>query len=450
MLEELAHRVRSEAIDPIDLVEESIRRIEAAPGLNAVTEVFADEARERASRHDRQGPLAGLPLLVKDLARVEGHRTTFGSLLYAQAPPDTHDDVAVARLRAAGAIVLGRTNSPEFGAVGFTSNRLYGPTRNPWNPSTSPGGSSGGSAAALAAGLAPLATSSDGGGSTRGPALFCGLVGHKPTMGTIGRNFLPRWIEFSTQGSTAATVADVVLQLRVMRGGAPGDFLALPGGSADVEPRLPRTIYAVRTYRADVDARVEANFHATLDALASSGLAVQWVDSPSDERAVTDWFTISAAELAQSLRDVQDQSDQMTDYVQFNLRYAESISLDAYLAAMRRRFELSLRYDELLGSDCVVLTPTANCQSFDPEGPLPTSAGRITGDATIALNTTDANFTGHPATSVPMGLDDHGVPTGVQITGPRGGDDLTLGVAARLEQIRPWPLCAPGYTPFSI
>ena len=258
MLEELAHRVRSEAIDPIDLVEESIRRIEAAPGLNAVTEVFADEARERASRHDRQGPLAGLPLLVKDLARVEGHRTTFGSLLYAQAPPDTHDDVAVARLRAAGAIVLGRTNSPEFGAVGFTSNRLYGPTRNPWNPSTSPGGSSGGSAAALAAGLAPLATSSDGGGSTRGPASFCGLVGHKPTMGTIGRNFLPRWIEFSTQGSTAATVADVVLQLRVMRGGAPGDFLALPGGSADVEPRLPRTIYAVRTYRADVDARVEA------------------------------------------------------------------------------------------------------------------------------------------------------------------------------------------------
>lgn len=450
MLDELSSQVRNRTIDPLDLVDESIKRIGEANDLNAVTELFVEEARAAASSHDRLGPLAGLPVLVKDLMRMEGHRTTNGSLLFAQAPIDSQDDVALARLRHAGAIVLGRTNSPEFGAVGFTSNLLYGATLNPWNKTKSPGGSSGGSAAALAAGLSPLATTSDGGGSTRGPASFCGLVGHKPTIGSIGRNYLPRWIEFSTQGSSASTVADVVLQLRVMAGSATGDFLSLPNGCIDFTPRMPRKVLAVRTYRADVDARIESNFNATLDALVASGVDVEWVPSPSDANAVMDWFTISAAELAQSLKGVRDRADEMTDYVQFNLHYGESITLDTYLSAMRRRSELSLRFDELLGSDCVLVTPTANCQSFGPEGPLPSSVGQVSGDATIALNTTDANFTGHPATSVPMGLDDSGVPTGLQITAPRFADGLALGLAQHLERIAPWPLCAPHYRPFAL
>ena len=203
MLKELAGAVRDGRTTPLELVEESLRRIEASQDtLNAVVALRADEAREEAARHPRTGPLAGLPLLVKDMARCRGMRTTMGSPLFADAPPDEFDDVVVTRLREAGAIVLGRTNTPAFGHAAFTTNQLFGTTRNPWNPERSPGGSSGGSAAALAAALVPLATTSDGGGSVRIPASCCGLVGYKPSMGAIGRNVLPRWIGFSTQGAT--------------------------------------------------------------------------------------------------------------------------------------------------------------------------------------------------------------------------------------------------------
>ena len=177
MLEELATRVHNGSLHPTDLVEESLRRIESASHLNAVVDVYADEARAVAKSHPRIGPLAGLPVLVKDMARVKGHVTTSGSRLYVSGSADDTDDTVVERLRAAGAIVIGRTNSPEFGATAYTSNPVFGATRNPWNVDKAPGGSSGGSAAALAAGLSPLATTSDGGGSVRGPAAAVGRSG---------------------------------------------------------------------------------------------------------------------------------------------------------------------------------------------------------------------------------------------------------------------------------
>lgn len=448
MLRDLVSKVHNGEVSPLELVDESLRRIDDASHLNAVTEIFADEARATARNHNRKGPLAGLPVLVKDMVRVQGHRTTFGSRLFEHADVDTEDDIALARLRHAGAIVIGRTNTPEFGAVGFTANDLYGVTRNPWGTLYSPAGSSGGSAAALAAGLAPLATTSDGGGSVRAPASFCGLVGHKPTFGAIGRNYLPRWIEFSTQGATASTVDDVVLQLEVMFGSARGDFLSLPTGSISLQPRLPRKILAVRTFRADVDTDVEENFYAALERLRNSGLVVEEIASPTDNESVTDWFTISSAELAQSLADIAHRASELTDYNRFNLSYGSSLSLEQYLRASRRRHELSGRFDDALGADCVIVVPTANCRSFLAEGPLPSDVGSVHKDRTVAFNCTDASFTGHPATSVPMGLDINGIPTGLQIIAPRFRDDLALGVAAHLEQIAPWSLTAPGYAPF--
>ena len=450
MLRQLVSRIHDGSISPLELVEESLKRIDAAAPINAVTEVFADEARAVAINHDRKGPLAGLPVLVKDMVRMKGHRTTFGSRLYADAPLDTEDDIALRRLRDAGAIVIGRTNTPEFGAVGFTANDLYGATRNPWGLAYSPGGSSGGSAAALAAGLSPLATTSDGGGSVRAPASFCGLVGHKPTFGAIGRNFLPRWIEFSTQGATASTVDDVILQLEVMAGPGRGDFLSLAPSGISFEPRMPRKVLAVRTFRADVDSDVEANFQRTLQSLRDSGVVVEEIDSPTDNESVGDWFTISASELAQSLASIAHRVDELTEYNQFNLSYGRSISLDQYLTAQRRRHEISARFDDAMGSDCVIVVPTVNCRSFVAEGPLPTDVGGVTKDRTVAFNCTDASYTGHPATSVPMGLDDHGIPTGIQIIAPRFRDDLALGLAARLEQIQPWPLVATGYSIFDV
>ena len=449
MLAELAFQVRNNEIDPVDLVNESLRRIDAAKDLNAVVALYADEALEVARNHSRQGKLAGLPLLVKDMARVQGHVTASGSRLYAGAAPDEVDDTVVQRLRAEGAIIIGRTNSPEFGATAYTSNLVHGSTRNPWNPEKSPGGSSGGSAAALAAGLAPLATTSDGGGSVRGPASSCGLVGYKPTMGAIGRNVLPRWIGFSTQGTTGASVNDVVYEASITIGPAIGDYLSLPQHGVSLAPTMPDRILACRTFRSDIDPDIEENFENTLDALAASGVVVERVDPPSDNDTIWSWFVISTAELTQSLRHEEHRWDLLSDYVRSQLKFGSTITAEQYIEAQRKRHEVTARFDRLLTPGTVLLTPTANARAWPHDGPLPSRAGS-TDDPMITLNTPDNNFTGHPATSVPMGRDDHGVPCGLQIIGPRFQDGLTLGLASHIEKIQPWPTTAPGYSAFSL
>lgn len=451
MLSELANAVRSGRVTPREMVDEAIERISSGDGdIGAVVRLEADSARRLAATHDRTGPLAGLPLLVKDMARCAGSVTTFGVTMHADAEPDTVDDVVVARLRSAGAIVVGRTNSPAFGHAPFTANLLFGPTRNPWNTDRSPGGSSGGSAAALTAGFAPLATTSDGGGSVRIPAALCGLVGLKPTTGAVGRNVLPRWMELSTQGVTAASVADVVLQARVVAGPASGDWLSGPGPVDQFEPTLPARVLACRTFRADVDPVVEAAYETSLEAVAAAGVPVERVPAPCDVQTVVDWFTISSCELAQSLVAERDSWDTFDESLREILRFGINVSVGDYLAATRRRHEIGVRIDATIGSDGVLALPTLNVQDWAPEGPTPTDAGTVVGDPTIATNTPDLNLTGHPAVSVPMGTGDRGVPMGLQLVAPRWADGLALGVAELLERARPWPLTAPGFTPFSV
>src|SRR5262249_2267267 len=170
----------------------------------------------------------GIPFLVKDTEDTVGMPTRHGSLLFADAQPATSDDLIPRRLKAAGAIVVGKTNTPEFAFEGYTDNRLFGPTRNPWGTDWSPGGSSGGSAAALAAGMSPIATATDGGGSIRIPAAFCGLAGIKPSNGVIGRDPIPAWIDLSTPGPLASSVPDLRLLLSLEAGPVAGDPTALP------------------------------------------------------------------------------------------------------------------------------------------------------------------------------------------------------------------------------
>lgn len=445
----LAAAVREGRVDPVTLVEESLRRIEAHNGLlNAVTALRAEGALAEAAASPRRGALAGLPLLVKDLARCQGMVTTMGSTLFADAPPDDVDDVVVARLKAAGAIVIGRTNSPAFGHAPYTTNLLFGPSRNPWNPDRSPGGSSGGSAAALAAGLAPLATTSDGGGSVRIPASCCGLVGYKPTMGSIGRNVLPRWIEFSTQGASGSTVADVVLEASVTLGPAAGDFLSVPRRAVAFEPTRPQAVLATRSFRAGVDPVIDAAFEEVLHVLEGAGFPVRPVDPPVDRGVAAAWAKVASAELAESLEPFRSRWDELEPTLQYQLRYGAEVSAAEYVAAQRFRHEVTARFDDLLGDDFVLVVPTVNAASWPPEGPLPDRAGEVHDDAAIAVNTPELNFTGHPAVSVPLGRDAAGVPFGLQIVAPRFSDGLALGLAEVLEKERPWPLVAPGYTPF--
>jgi Asp-tRNA(Asn)/Glu-tRNA(Gln) amidotransferase A subunit family amidase len=448
--EQLAAAVRQGRIDPVALVEESVRRIDAHNGtLNAVISLRAEEARAEAAASPRSGPLAGFPVLVKDLARCRGTVTTLGSPWYADAPPDEIDDVVVARLKSAGAIVIGKSNTPAFGHAAYTDNRLFGPTRNPWNPDRSPGGSSGGSAAALAAGLVPLATSSDGGGSVRIPASCCGLVGYKPTMGAIGRNLLPRWVHFSSQGAMASSVADVILEASVTFGLGRGDWLSFPAGTIDLVPARPREVLATRSFRADLDPEIEAEFEASLTTLSEAGFPVHKVAAPSDRSVAAAWATMAAAELAQSLAEFRDRWDELEPALRDQVQFGSTVSAEDYIRAQRLRHEVTARFDDLLGTDSVLVVPTANVVSWPPEGPLPTSTGTVRDDAAVALNTPDLNFTGHPAVSVPLGRDHAGVPFGLQIVAPRFADSLALGLAQVLEQRRPWPLVADGYSPFT-
>ncbi|HXF72899.1 MAG TPA: amidase, partial [Actinomycetota bacterium] len=233
MLRDLARAVRSRRASARELVHEALRRIERLdPGIGAVVALRAEEALaeareldERVARGEDPGPLSGVPFLVKDIEDLAGLPTTHGSALFAGARPAERDGRIPRQLRAAGAIPVGKANTPEFACEGFTANLLFGATRNPWAPAFSPGGSSGGSGAAIAAGMVPAATATDTGGSIRIPAAFCGLVGLKPTNGLVGLDPSLAWPDLTTCGPLAATVDDARLLLDAMAGPEPGDRL---------------------------------------------------------------------------------------------------------------------------------------------------------------------------------------------------------------------------------
>jgi Asp-tRNA(Asn)/Glu-tRNA(Gln) amidotransferase A subunit family amidase len=449
MLAELSAAVRDGRLHPTELVTEALRRIDSLDGsIRSVVALRADEAMADAARSNREGPLAGIPFLVKDLADCAGMPTTYGSKLYADAPPAAVDGVQAARLRAAGAIPIGKSNTPEFGWIGYTANPVFGATHNPWNLERSPGGSSGGASAALAAALVPVATASDGGGSVRIPASLTGLIGYKPTIGGIGRDGSPRWMDFSTAGVLGHSVADVVTESAVCLGPSDGDVLAVPDGAIALAPGRPRRALLCRTLRGAVDATIERTLLDAAAAIEQLGIPVEEIANPIPE-AVQAWFLSSVSELAQSLAPQRDRWDDLDSGLRAMLRFAESISRDDYIAARRGRYTACATIDRLLGADTVLVTPTVNAQSWAPAGPWPMSVNGVDTPG-VAVNTNDFNLTGHPAVSVPIGHDDAGVPFGMQVVAPRWRDGLALGLAAALEEARPWALVAPGYEPFPV
>src|SRR6185436_6267764 len=293
MVAEVAAAVRERRVSAVDLVTMSLERIDRLdPPLGAVTAVFPERALEAARALDERGAegrLAGLPLLVKDTTDVQGLVTNFGSRTMLDRPPAQESELTIERMVAEGAIVVGRTNVPEFAFQGWTANDVFGATRNPWALEWSPGGSSGGSGAALAAGLAPLATGTDGGGSIRTPATFCGLVGLKPTSGAVGRRPIPSWLETSTHGPMATSIADARLLFEIMRGPVAGDPTAPPlsrasrgagsqTGTADRPDELRSRVFAIhRTWDlGPLPDDVREPFRAVLDTVdAELGIPVE-------------------------------------------------------------------------------------------------------------------------------------------------------------------------------
>jgi Asp-tRNA(Asn)/Glu-tRNA(Gln) amidotransferase A subunit family amidase len=456
-LRELAAAVRSRQVGAHELARRSLERIESLdPDINAVVALRAEEALDEASGLDatlakggEAGALAGLPLLVKDMTDVAGMRTTFGSQVFATAPMATSEAVVVRRLRAAGAIVVGKTNLPEFAAEGFTSNTLFGATRNPWNLERSTGGSSGGSAAALVAGMAAIATATDGGGSIRIPAAYCGLVGLKPTNGLIGRDPIPDWIDLSTDGPFSTHADDVGLLLDLLRGPTPGDptaQVATPAGDGRIGP-----VFATERFTdfGPLPVEAAAPFGDALAAFADVfGVDIEPTTPHrlfGDARIDDDWYVLTGAEHAQLFGRswFDEHREELTPSIRWFFGDGLDVTIEDYLAARRRRFGYVRALDDLLGSNGLLLSPVMAADAPPAEGWEEGTGGPE------AYCCSAQNITGHPALSLPCGSFPSGVPFGLQVMGPRYRDDLLLEVARRWEAARPWPSVAPGYEPFA-
>jgi Asp-tRNA(Asn)/Glu-tRNA(Gln) amidotransferase A subunit family amidase len=458
----LAGAVRGGRLSARQLVEESLRRIASADSLGAVVALRVDEALADAERLDAgvrngstTGPLAGLPLLVKDIEHAAGLRTTFGSLTRADDPPASRDGTVTARLRGAGAIVVGKTNVPEYALEGYTANRVFGLTRNPWSPEFSPGGSSGGSAAALAAGLAPIATATDVGGSVRIPAALCGLVGLKPTAGLIGRDPGLASLEINSHGPLTSSVADARLLLGILAGPVAGDPGALPPWRW--ERRVPPSRLLVATRLAagpPVAAAVEAVFRAAVVLLSE---ALEATVALLDPDAVfpggydqDDWFRIVGVEQAHALGAdlIEREADRFDPVFLSQMREALTIEVKTHVEARQRRYRYTRELDLLLGGDALLMTPTLTVDGWSADGRLPGEARP--GLPGWVYNTEPPNLTGHPVICLPAGRLGDGRPVGFQLIGPRFGDSLLLDVAETWERVAPWPLVAPGYRPFAL
>jgi Asp-tRNA(Asn)/Glu-tRNA(Gln) amidotransferase A subunit family amidase len=458
-LAEIVADLRARRVSSQDLVRSSLERIDRLDGEIGAVVALREEALADARAIDEDGsfagPLCGLPLLVKDTENVAGMRTTFGSLLHVDDPPASFDDLSVERLRAAGAIVVGKTNVPEFAFEGFTSNRVFGDTRNPWAPEWSPGGSSGGSGAALAMGLAPIATATDGGGSVRIPAAFCGLAGLKPTNGLIGRRPVSDWMDLSTPGALAPTIADVRLLLDVLRGPVAGDPTAAPSWQPGPLRKPARILATPRLVDwGPLPDGIGVRFRSALERLeAATGVPIVEIQPSSifhSGNPDDDWIMFACVDKLTALgrETLERTAERLTSYFLGAMRYAERFSLDDYVAARRRRFEYTREMDELLGDDAVLVCPTMCVEGLPADGRM--LDGDEPGTDSEAYNTQVANLTGHPALSVPAGVSPNEVPFGLQITGPRFADDLVLSVGEAWESSNPWPPTARGYEPFGI
>jgi Asp-tRNA(Asn)/Glu-tRNA(Gln) amidotransferase A subunit family amidase len=460
-LAELTTGIRRGQFSSEELVSRSLERIERLnQGLNAVVSLRADQALAEAREIDRSVgcgehplPLAGIPALVKDMEDVTGMRTTFGSLVFADAPPASGDGLIPRRLRKAGAVILGKTNLSELAWAGeYTTNRVFGATRNPWGVDWSPGGSSGGSASALAAGLAPIATASDGGGSTRVPAALCGLVGLKPTHGLIGREPIPDWIDLSETAPLTTTLDDLRLLLEVQSGPVAGDPTALPS-QLDLRNEMPTRIIAAERFTDEgpLPAAIRGQFASTLHSIeADLGLPVEELRSTDVFRAgplADDWYTICGVEQLHNRGQgwVEEHWDQFDASFQRGMEAALQVSLEQYLRARRRRFDYVRELDLLLGTDAVLVTPTLGWQGWTQEGIVP-ETGELPDNR--AYNTFAPNMCGHPALSVPAGTSPNGIPFGVTFTGPRFRDDMLLTLGEAWLRLRPWRAVAPGYEAF--
>ena len=439
-------------LTPRIVVDEALGRISALdPALNAFSVVLAEEARAEASavahRRSAPGPLYGVPIAIKEELDVAGAVTTFGG--EGNSTAASADCELVARLRAAGAVIVGKTTMPEFGAWPYTEGASRGITRNPWDPTRTPGGSSGGTAAAVASGMVPVAIGGDGGGSIRIPSAACGLFGLKPQRGRVSS--APHdhlWWSLGTTGPLARTVRDAAIVYDVIRGNTDTDrFRAGPVGSFEQasqrEPGRLRIGWSVKPVTKGVkpDPVHVAAVEETARLLSALGHDVREIDPSYPDP--------TAAFVPQFFAGIRSEADLVEHYDRLERRTRETYRLGSWATprviewAIRAGEKVSVKANRVFDQVDVLLTPSvahrpARVGIIDGRGTVASSLLAMPAIAYAAL----WNVAGNPAASVPCGIADDGLPVGVQLVGPTDGEELLLSLSAQLEEARPWPLVA--------
>ena len=449
-VEALASLVRDRTLTAAAVTEHALERIEALnPTLNAFVAVDADDARTQAATIDERldagkevGPLAGIPIGVKDLVDATGFHTSKGAMYTRHDPPATSDCTEVARMRAAGCVIVGKTNTPEHGCMGDTYNPRFGPTLNPWNIERSPGGSSGGTGSAIAAGMVPVGSGSDGGGSIRIPSAICGLSGIKTSQGRVPSGPPPSGlIDLSCVGPMARLIRDVALCLDAMVGPDPADLRSLPKPevswrAALDSPRVPaRVLWAPSIDGEPVDAEIAAACTEAVDRLAAEGVEV--VEVGAAITAVPGAFLqlFLGGLIGPAFRPLYgtDEWANVTEVLAVMLEdvYQRATPESIYWARQQAG-ELSIALADLMEGYDALLMPTLAGQAPPPGG-----HGTINGEETPNWFrfTPLANLTRRPAGTVCCGFSTEGVPIGLQVVGHQLDDLAVLETLAVLEDL---------------
>ncbi|MAX58706.1 MAG: glutamyl-tRNA amidotransferase [Chloroflexi bacterium] len=442
-------------VSSTELTETFLRRIERLnPKLNAYLTVTGEEALAAAKAADEKigqgrenGPLLGIPISLKDLEATKGIRSTMGSLAYQDAIPEM-DSVVAERVKASGAVLLGKTNTPEFGLQGTTENRLGDPCRNPWNTERTAGGSSGGAGAAVAAGMCPFATGTDGGGSIRNPSSFNGIFGIKPTLGRVPRAGglgRPAPNLTSQSGPMARNVRDAAILLKVLAGHDSRD----PGSMRDSVPdflagldnsvRGLRLAWSTGMGYAAIDPEVASITSTAARVFEELGCTVDdpafALDNPIPA-FLTIFYTGNYTVYGHLMEECPEK---LSDNARFCFEHGSQATAADYARAIRAVDEMKAKIDDLMDTYDLLLTPTMAVPPF----PIGQPPDRIDGKdvpprSSYSPMTRPFNLSGQPAASVPCGFSSEGLPIGLHIIGKRGDEATVLRASAAFEQARPW------------
>jgi aspartyl-tRNA(Asn)/glutamyl-tRNA(Gln) amidotransferase subunit A len=451
---DMADSIKRQELTSQEITEAIIERIEKInPIINAYCTPTFDLARDMAKEADKRvkngeklGLLNGIPTSIKDLAETKGIRTTYGSLMYEHNVPE-YDQVFVERLKNAGCVIMGKTNTPEFGHVTITDNFVFGLSKNPWNIERTTGGSSGGAAAAATAGISPLAQGSDGGGSIRVPSALNGVFGIMPTYGRVPKYPREKIYHFynATYGSIARYVKDAALMLDVMKGAHPGDRMSLPADISYFEniDKRPNKLKIGYDFSLGIAKAVETEVE---EAVLKAVQKFEQLDYSIEKvrlrmkKAETVFYMLSTTTIAHDLKSALDEwEDKLSPGVVRQVKMGleqSSLSVTSTIEGQNQTYEIMHRFFKEYD---ILITPTTCVPAFEHGivGPEKIK-GKVVSHSGWYAFTFPFNVTGLPAASIPCGFTQDGLPIGMQIVGRRLDDLTVLQVAKAFEEIAPW------------